>query len=162
MLTTFCFHHLFSLSLLYPPYYSSLLTRGILYLLWHFLLYPSSTFSDCWVCQSGSWLFSACCPVYVAPPSETLQLPLPPSAQPASWFVGLETLLRNTHTQKHANITNHRQNHSKLLNWLPGLVNIWILTLTISYCIYFQWNYHSKSNNISLVLIFFWNRIRAN
>lgn len=56
------------------------------------VLFP--TFSDCWVFLSGSSLFSACCPVYEAPPSKTWQLPLPPWAQPAFWFAGLETLLR--------------------------------------------------------------------
>ncbi len=65
--------------------------------------FSSFTFSDCWVYQSGSWLFSACCPVYEAPPSETWRLPLPPWAQPASWSAGLGTLLRK-YTEKHAQL----------------------------------------------------------
>lgn len=89
-----------------------------------------STFSDRWVCPSGSWPFSACCQVYEAPPSRTWQLPLPPWAQPAFWFGGPGTLLKKR-TEEHGKGTVF--DHVNLLK-------VWLLFYVVP-----KWKYYLLS-----------------
>lgn len=89
---------------------------------WFFL----STFSDCWVCPSGSSPSSAYCPVYEAPPSKTWPPPPPPGAQPAFWFAVLGTLLvkptkRNPYCFK-IKFDRSQCISTSFISWLPILL----------------------------------------